>query len=297
MKLRNPEVRLEVTSRCNSCCPMCPREELTRAKCTMPTEHFMDLTSQSRDLGAEVIGCFGFGEPLLDKELHYKIGYATAMGVDTFITTNASLLNKAWSHALVSAGLGRIRFSVHGLKDTYENLFPFKWNRIMEGIDYFLSINEHTKTDVSVIPMNGESLHDILALWRPKVDEIEVWEPHNWANTGEYRKGKVFKRTCGRPFNGPVQINADGKMMVCCFDFDAQMTVGDTYDDSIETILRGERFESIRHAHRIGDLEGLPCAECDQLYDYAESPLLYSTIDKTREFGRTSTIKYKLEED
>ena len=68
MKLRNPEVRIESTSRCNSNCAMCPRDDMTREQCDMPIEDFKNLVNQCKFMGAEVISCFGFGEPLLAEE-------------------------------------------------------------------------------------------------------------------------------------------------------------------------------------------------------------------------------------
>jgi len=276
---------------------MCPRDEMTRSQLDMPTYRFKDLVDQCKDMGAEVVSCFGFGEPLLDKGIFEKVEYVSDCGLKSFITTNASLLTDRVGKKLMDAGLKHIRFSVHGLGSTYERVFPFRFDRIMRNVDNFLSMRNGVRADVTVIPMHDEPLWKILKFWTGRVDGVEVWKAHNWADAMEYRLGVPKKKTCGRPFNGPLQINADGKMMVCCFDFDAMMTVGDTYKDSVESILLGEGFEEIRHAHRSGGLEGLPCADCDQLYNYAESPLLYSTIDESREFGKTSTIKYKLEED
>jgi hypothetical protein len=75
------------------------------------------------------------------------------------------------------------------------------------------------------------------------------------------------------------------------------MTVGNTHTHSIEDILKGEPFERVREAHRTGEIDDLPCGECDQLNEYEESPLLYSTRDKDREIGKTSITKFKLGEN
>ena len=75
------------------------------------------------------------------------------------------------------------------------------------------------------------------------------------------------------------------------------MTIGDTYKDSVESILFGYELEKIKYKHDIGDLTGLPCEVCDQLNEYDEenSPLLYSNRDPNKEIGVTSTLKEKLQ--
>jgi hypothetical protein len=83
-------------------------------------------------------------------------------------------------------------------------------------------------------------------------------------------------------------------MMVCCFDFDSQLTIGDTYKDSIKDILLGTPMQIIQAAHSDGDLGGLICSGCDQLNEEEESPLLYSNRDKELRVGRTSVTKFKL---
>lgn len=303
MRLKNPEVRIENTSKCNAHCTICPREKMTRAKVTMPLEHFKLLVDQANGMGATTVTVFGYGEPLVDKGIVDKIKYCSDMGLNTFITTNAFCLSTQVACDLIRAGLKHIRFSCNGLFGTYEKVHtPLRFGTVLRNIANFIRINRvkydnPVRVDVSITPMHGETVETFLDFWgRFNLDGIEIWRPHNWAGGRFYRQVVRKKKTCGRPFNGPVQINADGKMMVCCFDTDATMTVGDTYESTVEEILRGEAFERIRNSHDSGNLSGLICENCDQLNEYEESPLLYSTVDPSCEFGKTSSCKIKLEE-
>lgn len=162
--------------------------------------------------------------------------------------------------------------------------------------DFMMENNGRIKSEMTVIPMHGESVESIREGWEGALDNLEIWKPHGWAGAVPYRKIKRVKKTCGRPFTGPVQINADGIMMVCCFDFDAMMTVGNTYQKTIKDILGDKNFTFIRKRHRMGVVDGLPCEHCDQLNEYEESPLLFSTKDETRGINKTSTNKFELKE-
>lgn len=269
---------------------------MTREKTAMPNENFFYLVDQARDLGAKTISVFGYGEPLTDRDIVKKVEYCTKMGLDTFITSNGSLLNIDLGYALLDAGLTHIRFSVHGFYKTYNKVHRgLNFESVLRKIGNFNAVSKlrkGTKVSISCIPMNNEDIEDIKNLWTGY--ELEIWKPHDWAGGRNYREVKARKKTCGRPHKGPVQINADGNMMVCCYDFDGKMVVGDTYQNTIEEILKGEKFNLIRRCHETGRLDGLPCESCDQLNE-GDEPLLYSTVDPECKPGKTSSTKFSLE--
>jgi radical SAM protein with 4Fe4S-binding SPASM domain len=298
MKLRNPEIRIETTAKCNANCTICPREQMTRPKAIMPLSHFMDLVDQAIDIGADTISLFGHGEPLTDYVLEEKIDYCRENGLSTFITSNAGILTYKRAKSLINAGLNHIRFSVHGFYGDYESVHRgLKWDTVIENIANFINNKRKCKVSISVIPMAGETEKTIREFWDTKnIDFLEIWKPHNWCYGQNNRQVNQRKRTCGRPESGPVQIQADGKMIVCCFDFNGKMIVGNTYNNTIEEILKSKQFDFIRDKHAAGDMEGLICKECDQLNIEEVSPLLYSSRDASREVGKTSSTKYKMME-
>lgn len=303
-KLVNPEVRIENTNRCNARCIICPREKMTRPQVTMSQEHFENLVDQSVELGAKTISIFGYGEPLLDKGIASKVRVCTDKGLETFLTTNAALLTDGTTKELIKAGLRHIRFSAHGFNDSYEYVhWGLKWRRVSSNIANFISINDkeygHSVTvSLSVIPMFAEPLSRIRSYWEKQVDYLEVWRPHNWVDGRSYRGLTVMrlKKTCGRPASGPIQIQADGKMIVCCFDYNGKLEIGDTNFKNIKEILEDKELKYIRKSHETGQIENLICNTCDQLNIEAESPLIYSNRDKTRAVGKTSSTKFNLGE-
>jgi len=297
-QLINRELRCETTNLCNAKCLMCPRDEMTRPRTVMEYDHFTYLVNQAHDMGAELISPFGFGEPLIDKGIARKIEYCTKKGLDTFLTSNGSLLDVDTARDLYNAGLTHIRFSAHGIYGNYEKVHRgLKFMKFMRNVFNFISVRRESpcKIDVTVMPMNGESIEEILDFWEGRVDDIEIWKPHGWGGAKDYRDGERKLKTCGRPKVGPIQIQADGKVIPCCFLTNGEIILGDTYVDSIEDILRGEKYRELRRKHEAGDLTGLPCETCDQLMIQETSPLLYSSIDK--EINKTSSTKFSLLEE
>ena len=58
-----------------------------------------------------------------------------------------------------------------------------------------------------------------LDLWENKFDEVMVWKPHNWVEGREYRDATVKRRSCGRPEEGNLTVGVDGRVSICCFDY------------------------------------------------------------------------------
>ena len=302
MKLINTEVRIENTNFCNANCVICPREKMTRKKVTMSNRHFNILVEQAVELGAETISVFGYGEPLMDRGIINKIAYCTKRGLDTFITTNASLLNCEMQTLLFKAGLKKIRFSCHGVYQNYDKVHKgLRFEDTVRNITNFIAKSRNRfkgqcTIALTVIPLHGETIEEIRKFWEYGVDELEVWRPHGWGGKKDYRdKSKVRKKTCGRPHNGPIQIQADGKVIPCCFLTDGEVILGDTHKNTIKEILKGTAYKKLRKQHHTGDLSGLPCETCDQL-NVGDDPLLYSSVDSSCSIGKTSSTKFNLEE-
>ena len=295
-RLINPEARIETTNKCNSHCIMCPREKMTRPLTTMGDAFFTNLVDQTVALGASIISTFGYGEPLLDPTLSEKILYCSGKGLDTYLTTNATLLDEEWSANLIYAGLKNIRFSLHATTpENYEKVHGKPWLPTVSNFHRFCNMNDQhghpCKIHISTIPMNGESVEDVRNTWEKHTDYLEVWRPHNWAGGRRYRSSLRRKTTCGRPFNGPVQIQADGTVIPCCFLTNSEIVLGNCHDNRLVDILNDAPYAFLRAQHSTGILDGLPCATCDQLNCEDESPLIYSNRDPSMATGLTSTAK------
>ena len=298
-KLINKEARIENTNLCNAHCVMCPREKMTREKTTMCWGVFCNVVDQCIDLGIDTASVFGYGEPLLDNNLGAKIGYCSQKGLNTWITTNASLLTQNRGFDLINNGLKNIRFSIHAITPSIYNKVHrgLDWLDVIGNISNFLKMNRKmnypVKTHVTVIPTIDEPIEEI-KVWEKYVDHLEIWKPHNWGGAKTYRQSRPKKISCGRPFAGPIQIQADGSVIPCCFLTNAEVVLGNINDDTLLNILTGEAYEKFRMMHSCGNYKNVPCETCDQRNEEELSPLLYSSRDPLRSVGKTSTCKTKV---
>jgi radical SAM protein with 4Fe4S-binding SPASM domain len=263
---------------------MCPRESHTRPHGAMDQAKYERSINEIVTLGATQVVLTGFGEPMLDTKLENKIAYAKAHGLRTYIITNGSAITEKRAYTLLQAGLDEARISFYGMESK-------SYNAVMRGLDYektikglmsFLSIKETLGIDCKVqlsylvLPENENDVEAFKEFWEPKVDAIEIWKPHNFGDGKEYRIRWGEKTTCGRPKNGPLQIQWNGEVIPCCYDYNNQIVLGNAFETPIVDILNGEKYQALREAHEKGEFYKFPyCDQCDQLLPH-EDALIYT---------------------
>jgi len=287
-KLLHPEVRYEVTDHCNATCVMCPRDKHVDARehGIMAQDKYEKSIDEVVALGARKVVLTGFGEPLLDKRLENKVAYAKSKGLSTYFITNASALTPARSQRLIASGLDEMRVSFYGMrKETY--------NAVMQGLDFertkakvldFLRLRDEmgakTRVQMSYLELkeNQGDTGPFREFWEPKVDALEIWKPHNFGDGRDYRTrmDDSKKTSCGRPENGPLQIQWNGEVIPCCYDYNNQIILGNAFERPVLEILNGEKYRLLRYAHRMRKFAMFPyCDQCDQLLPHADA-LVYT---------------------
>ena len=263
---------------------MCPRESHTRRHGVMDQTAYEASIDEVAALGAKQVVLTGFGEPMLDRHLEQKISYAKSKGLRTYIITNGSALTPKRAYKLLMAGLDEMRVSFYGMESS-------TYNAVMRGLDFdrtvknlmnflavrnSLEINCKVQLSYLVLPENEKDVDEFRRFWEPKVDFIEIWKPHNFGDGKDFRQRIGIKKTCGRPDNGPLQIQWDGTVIPCCYDYNNQIQLGNAFEDSVPDILRGEKYQAIRDAHSKGEFWRFPyCDQCDQLLEH-EDAIVYT---------------------
>lgn len=74
--------------------------------------------TQLRDLGCRLIEFHG-GEPTLRRDLPELVSYCTGLGMASMFATNGLNMTEELASELVNAGLGEIRFSLEGPRETH----------------------------------------------------------------------------------------------------------------------------------------------------------------------------------
>jgi MoaA/NifB/PqqE/SkfB family radical SAM enzyme len=304
---KSNEVRIEIATTCNAECVFCPHptEEFTRVKRIMSLEDYKFYLDKVLDtMGEQItdIGFSGFGEIFTDKHILDKLKFASTKGRDIHVLTNGSLFTKEILDEMFKLNIKDIRISIHTSNpDNYDNILKYKNNKtnyetVKNNIDYIIA-NKPESMDLILTAVIDDSTVDDVEQLIADYDSrcyLEIWKPHNWVYGKGYRNVDrvALKKTCGRPFHGPIEVLNNGDIIMCCFDFNANMVLGNLKEQTLEEIYSSDMFTKLLTTHTEGSCgtSDLICNGCDQLHVDEDIILHNNRIsDKTNRLSKTST--------
>lgn len=303
-------MRFEITTKCNYNCVICPRDKLTRKIETMDLGLFKKIFNKiNRETTQyDTLTFPGMGEPLIDETLDKKIEYAKKQNRNLLllILTNGSLLTPKRFKQLENLGITSVRVSFYGNDPiTYSKVHGVKNKKLFRKVkDNLMKISQIKTTTKLLLTFNvvdngnDNYVGEWTRFWEDKVDLIEVWRPHNWVDARTYREIREDKlKTCGRPFRGPLQVQVDGTVNMCCFDYDGKLTIGDLKTQTLSEIFLSPFYKKIVKCHESGDFKqsGLICENCDQRNKDKNDVMIYnSRFDISERVKQLSTTYTKI---
>ena len=304
--LKNKEVVFELTNKCAYHCTICPREKMTRDQGVMSMELYKKIIDEAVPKGIECVTLLGFGEPMLDKYFVERVEYAKEKKLYVSTDTTGYLLKEKISEELIKLKMDSMRFSCFSTtKEIYKklhnlNTFDLAIERINKLLELKKKFNsKYPKTGVYFVKqeLNKHQTQDFIDYWENRVDEVNVWEAHNWVDAFDLRsKNYKRKKTCGRPNSGPLQIRYDGKISACCFDYNSELITGDLSKQSLDEIDNNIENINLKKAHITGDLSNYNmCDNCDQMYEVPDT-LIYSNA-KNNKVGTSGNTYIPFDEE
>lgn len=305
MELKNKQLIVETTNICDARCVTCPREQFSQKPLTMDMGLFKKIVNDAAQYGMESVDTCGFGEPLLDKHLFERFEVIrTKMPFAKIFcsTTGFHLDGEKWDDVIKYVDI--LKLSIYGVtKETYEKFHRgrLKYEDSMANILGFLTYAKearpHTIGLFLETDLNRHERESWLRRWEPTLDEVMIWQPHNWVNGRHYRKMDYSRqRSCGRPENAPMYVHADGTVSPCCFDYNKGIKLGNLSEQTIEEVYKGEAYRNLREAHRDRQFLDYICKDCDQT-NFNPGVLLYHS-NPEREVGQLiSNVKKVYKEE
>lgn len=284
-------VDLELVYACNLKCVMCPfgdptfehpdydRQQLDRRV-------LRALFEEGKQHNLYSVRFNALSEPLLSKDLPDLIALAREHGVlDTFITTNATLLTRERSRALIEAGLTHILISVDGATvETYEGIrIGAKYEQVVENIHGFLEERAKLGRRFPLVRMtfvkmsvNQHETDAFVEQWKDKVDYLSVAGYLNNIQNEERSAALSLGRSlddvdrfhCWQPWTRCV-VYANGDVFPCCSNYGRPAPVGNLHRQSMRDIWTSDEVRFIQDIHKAGDYRRHPiCADCVKRRDY-----------------------------
>ncbi|MFH1023607.1 MAG: radical SAM/SPASM domain-containing protein [Planctomycetota bacterium] len=274
-----PEVvNLETASVCNARCVMCPYGSMKRSREFMPMDLYRRLVDECAEHRLPLLWTFLIGEPLLDKTLADKIRYAKKRGIPTVgFYTNGSLLDGARAGEIFDAGTDHISISMDGgTRETFEAVRRGLSFETVEGnIRGLMRLRGERRLarprvvlDFVVMEENRNEAEEFRRRWSLIVDDVYFARRLNW--TGDLSGDEApavttyrVRRPCFRLWSQMVVLS-DGRVPLCCNDYEGRVILGDARESSLSGIWRSGKMEEIRRAHLAGEYDRIPiCASCN----------------------------------
>ncbi len=279
---RLPEiVQIESTNLCNAKCVFCPRDDMERRQGIMDMALFQKVADECAALGIGHIRMHNYGEAFMDRQLVEKVRYAKRLGIpEVGLISNGSLLTEAAARGMVEAGLDAINISVDAAgKEVFERTrLGLNYDKVIANIERLIRIRDEAgkrrpKLILSFVRQdNSIEERSFIDHWKKRADKIHITDLHNWAGT--LNKESDVNFPCYRPWL-TFTVLWDGRVSLCCADFDGREILGNLRTSTIKDIWNAEPYRRARRAHLD---HGGPavCQSCD--LPKKDSPLWISKL-------------------
>lgn len=271
-------IRIETTNGCNAKCIICPHPEMDRAIGLMKDELFLKIVEECAARDVDTLHLHNFGEPLIDKKLPERIRLAKAKGIRRVkIFSNGSLLTEARARALIDAGLDEIKISFDGAnREEFERIrAPLKYDVVVGNVKNLVRLRNElgAKLRIEVSCTATADKDQTMEALAGDVDHFTFGKIHNWGNwdsdtVAEGAAKSRARKPCSRVWQ-TFTILADGRVALCCLDYDGSVILGNLSDpdQSIAKIWANAEYRRIREIHATGRQGEIAiCADCSKSF-------------------------------
>ncbi|HYK01711.1 MAG TPA: radical SAM/SPASM domain-containing protein [Thermoanaerobaculia bacterium] len=263
------KVGLELTSKCNLRCGMCPLPVLRRPYEDMEWHLVEKAEREIHGLGLKLKWLHEMGEPLL----YSRIDDAIRLFPEASLSTNGLVLTPEIGAKLLATPLKRIRICV-------DSINPKVYPQLRTGGDFDKLVDLTRKF---LVQAKGAPLRIEIQKMRSRLTLEETTDDFKRVfDLKQFRNARVIEKTCEAldvneetdlhgKFYGCVQgafftwvvVFADGRVTHCCYDAHGDQVMGDLKTQSLQEIIDGDRMAMMQDAFNRRDFTNLPrCGEC-----------------------------------
>jgi radical SAM protein with 4Fe4S-binding SPASM domain len=287
-------IAFEPTTSCNLRCPECPSG---LRSFTRPTGMLQsDLFKQTIDELHQTLLYLTFyfqGEPYLHPQFLDLVQYASQKGIYTATSTNAHYLTDDNARKTVQSGLDRLIISIDGTtQETYQSYrVGGKLEKVLEGTKNILKWKKELKSKTPfvifqflVVRPNEHQIEDVKKLAKTmgvnqvafKTAQIYDYEQgsdlmptldkyarYQKKSDGTYQIKNRLLNHCWKMWHSCV-ITWDGMVVPCCFDKDAQHTLGNVSKVSFKEVWQSPAYQSFRASLLKSRSEIKMCKNCTE---------------------------------
>lgn len=287
-------IAFEPTTSCNLRCPECPSglRSFTRPTGMLSKDLFEKTIEELK--GTLMYLTFYFqGEPYLHPDFLGMVQFAKKRKIYTATSTNAHYLSPDMAEKTVRSGLDKLIISLDGTtQETYEQYrVGGQLKKVLEGtknivdakkrlnsstphlVFQFLVVrpNEHQIEELKVLAkamgvddytLKSAQIYDY-EQGNPLIPQNEKYSRYRKNKDGSYAIKHKLISHCWKMWHSCV-ITWDGSVVPCCFDKDAQHSLGSIQDYSFENVWFSNTYKNFRAALISSRSEIDICKNCSE---------------------------------
>ena len=268
---------------CTARCTMCAFPTWTRKPYRMHLQDHVAILNRFLPYqdNLQYLSLFGFGEPLLDKELPSKVKVAKSMGFKSVgFATNCTELDLLKSNALMEAGLDTLICSVDGInKETHEAIrIGTDFDKVVNNILTFIHMRPlygHTKVIIRFIRQkaNAHEWEEFKAQWEQwlnpaygdaviSFDVVDCDGKVADYDSKDVLTGIDVPIMCDQLYQR-MMVLSNGEVALCCADDNGKFHLGNVLSEDPIEIYNNETFTDYRRMIEEGRIMELDlCKTC-----------------------------------
>jgi len=252
-----------------------------------------------------------YGEALiLKKEIWDRIDYADKVGCKNIVLNSNGTLLDRWDHieSILNSPLKRFILSLDGAtKDTFEHVRAnAKFDTVYPAVEKLCELRAQRNQTYPVISVQysvmKENVHEVELFkehWKQYGADVKVRPLMEWGAVGTVKTDTIvhtsdFRIAC--PWaNNTMCIHADGTVVACAVDYDANVKAANIKDCSIQEAWDelGRMVRTPHREHRWADIPEL-CKGCGD-WQTAGAEYSETKIEGVRPFWFYETHQDKVE--
>ena len=255
-------VDIETCRQCNARCQFCPQSVSPKSRGVMPLDLFSLILSRLEGNTPEWVAFNHYGEPLIDPFFRRRVEMLRERNIPLTLFTNGILMKDDVVDFLAEGGVYRIVFN-------FPSLEPSEWCQLMQmpeqsywkarrAIETSLKTNSNISQGI-VISVNGvtstqarraQGIKDYFLSFGDF--QVRTVSSNSRAGAIQNELVQISSHSAWQGYGGcarivgQLHISSEGRVYLCCQDYDQNVILGDIRQESISAIMTGPLARQLR---------------------------------------------------
>lgn len=224
---------------------------------------------------SKVIQLHGYGDPLLDKNMHEYVKILHDRGFYSYFSCNPANINLELTYKMLDAGLDYVKYSIESVDDEVHKSirgqcsnFTDSYENIKKVLAYKKEHSLKTTIVITMLDLNRTNQKEDYDKLLDAFEGLDVYiylksEDCQWYRKDYHGTKSIhWSEICKHPWM-TMTIKSNGVATMCMEDFNNEIVFGNVKEKTLKEIWDGEAYRKFRWQHMNVE-KGIKCNEqCD----------------------------------